>query len=296
MPFEPSRIATILPVAKVTALAVAFGLLASAPAYADDLHACAAASERAQSRRMEGKLAAALGELAVCTRPSCPAVVRADCEQWLSEVTASLSSIVVSARDSAGHDLVDVRLRVDGVLAQDPLTGKAMIVDPGVHELRYEHAGSADVVERVLVREAEKNRLLTAVFAATPVVVSTPAAVLPSPRTAAPAPRASSAFPLAPIVAGGAGTLGLVSFAYFGLSASSHYRELRDGCGAAHACSESALDAVRGRSLAADVSLGIGIVGLAAAGILYVALRPAQMTVTVAPTASGGALGVAGAF
>jgi len=51
-----------------------------------------------------------------CSNPACPAVVKRDCDQWLTEMDASLPSVVVAARDATGRDLVDVRVTIDGTV------------------------------------------------------------------------------------------------------------------------------------------------------------------------------------
>src|SRR5258706_11127444 len=83
-------------------------------AHADDVkNACASASETAQQLRIDGKLRAAHEQLTACSRPICPAIVKRDCDAWLSEVEAILPSIVLVARDETGRDLVDVRVLLD---------------------------------------------------------------------------------------------------------------------------------------------------------------------------------------
>jgi hypothetical protein len=82
---------------------------------------------------------------------------------------AALPTVVVGARDWQGHDVLAVKVSVDGVVAQESLDGKPILVDPGVHTFKYESAATpAPVEEKVLVREGEKNRSLTVQFPAPP--------------------------------------------------------------------------------------------------------------------------------
>ncbi|WP_437663463.1 hypothetical protein [Sorangium sp. So ce1182] len=157
--------------------------------------ACAAAYERAQGLRRDGKLIAAREALIACSQPTCPAAAVADCGPWLAEVEKSLPSVVIAARDAGGRERLDVRVLVDGRLLAAALDGKALPVDPGPHTFRYEPAGGPAVEERVLIREGEKNRAITVILGAPP------GGAPPSPRPivapAAPgAPR--SAAPSAP--------------------------------------------------------------------------------------------------
>src|SRR4051812_23385078 len=100
-----------------TLLAVVSLSFAERSAHADEKQACLAASEKAQQLRSAGKLGDAREQLNVCGRPECPKLVQQDCTLWMTELLASLPSIVPSAKDRKGRDLVDVRLTIDGKLA-----------------------------------------------------------------------------------------------------------------------------------------------------------------------------------
>jgi len=141
------------------ALALAALLAATAgDAAADEKADCIHASERAQRSRMDGKLPQARSDLLVCSRPTCPAVVRQDCSVWLSEVTQLMPSIVIVAKDPRGADLVAVSVRLDGGVIADQLDGKAISVPVGRHTLRAEHPGFKPVDVSLLIREGEKAR------------------------------------------------------------------------------------------------------------------------------------------
>ncbi|WP_437932449.1 hypothetical protein WMF37_25380 [Sorangium sp. So ce291] len=157
--------------------------------------ACAAAYERAQGLRRDGKLIAAREALIACSQPTCPAAAVADCGPWLAEVEKSLPSVVIAARDAGGRERLDVRVLVDGRLLAAALDGKALPVDPGPHTFRYEPAGGPAVEERVLIREGEKNRAITVILGAPP--AGAPSS--PRPMVAPAAPSAPpSAAPSAP--------------------------------------------------------------------------------------------------
>src|SRR5689334_1629686 len=80
------------------------GLLASGEAWGDEAATCVAAAERAQEQRDLGKYASTRQALLVCSRESCPDVVRHDCQRWLGEVERSTPTVVISARDAEGRD------------------------------------------------------------------------------------------------------------------------------------------------------------------------------------------------
>src|SRR5215472_923722 len=171
-------------------------------------NACLSAAERGQNLRTDGKLVSARDEFLVCARDDCPHLVRTDCMTWLSQIDASLPSVVFSAT-AGGADVTDVRVRYDGQLLLERLDGKAKPIDPGTHVFQFERAG--DKVEvRVVIAEGEKNRKVIAVF--------------DNPRTATPPPSAVSSsggrapVPIAAYVLGGVGLLAAGSFAYFGIT------------------------------------------------------------------------------
>ncbi len=286
------------------ALAVAI-VVASPIARADEKRdqkdACVAAYEKAQQLRMDAKLRAAKEQLVVCSRPECPVIVRQDCAQWMGEVSASLPSVVVAARDTGGHDVIDVRVTLDGVVVAERLDGKPIAVDPGPHKLRYETRGKPPVEEQVLVREGERNRPLNVTFAPAP-GTATPASARDA-RTDATAardtPPETPSSPVFPIVLVGVGAVALGAALFFDLKGNGDARTLRDVC--APNCRQPEVDAVQAKYTAALVSLGVGVVAVGV-GVTMLLLRPAApqktsargWTFDVAP-ARGGATAVVGA-
>ncbi len=134
------------------ALAVALlaaGALGTPTSYAQsgapkpDQAGCLSAFDQAQSLRSGGKLLAARKQLEICAADSCPEVVTSKCFPWLEEVTASLPSIVIAARDHTGADVVDVRVLSGEVVLADKLDGRPILLDPGAHKLRFERPGSS---------------------------------------------------------------------------------------------------------------------------------------------------------
>jgi hypothetical protein len=143
------------------------GALLSGPlAQASPADECIGAAEQAQPLKHDGKLRAAREELRVCTRPQCPSLIRSDCTRWLAEIDATAPSIVVHATDPSGSDLVDVRVLIDGQLAAASLDGRDIAIDPGPHVLRFEHAGSAPIEERLVAVLGEQHRRLAVAFQA----------------------------------------------------------------------------------------------------------------------------------
>lgn len=134
-------------------------------AYATDVQACLAASEKGQRARSAGKLREARDHFLVCGGEGCPGMVRRDCAQWQSEVIGILPSVVFGAKDKQGRDMFDVSVSMDGEVLVKKLDGKSVAVDPGPHTFKFDTAGLGPLVERALVKEGEKSRVITVSFA-----------------------------------------------------------------------------------------------------------------------------------
>jgi hypothetical protein len=138
---------------------VALTLLATSAARADR-ETCIAAHEEAQVMRMRGRYSAAREQLLICAQAGCPQLISSDCIALMSEVEASLSTVVFAVSDAHGQDLIDVRVLSDGKLLSQRLDGRAIAIDPGVHELAFEAPGYARATHKVTVVEAQKRRLI----------------------------------------------------------------------------------------------------------------------------------------
>jgi hypothetical protein len=251
-------------------------MLAVLAATAEQKQACVSAYDAAQQLRMDRKLKAAREKLAFCSRSECPPVVRNDCVQWMSEVIAALPSVVVGARDAEGHDLVSVRVTVDGERVAESLDGRALTLDPGVHTFKYERTDLAVTTEeKVVIREGEKNRVLAVTLAAKPAQAPVPVPVASAPPIVVePPPPAAAAEHHASPVTWVLGAVGIVAgAAALGLDvkASVDATNLRNTC--APFCMQSDVDAARLKYDLAWVALGVGVAALAAAVIVFVASR-----------------------
>jgi hypothetical protein len=274
---------------RTSLVALAFLALAGS-ARAQDKQACVGAYEKAQQLRADTKLRAAREQLLVCSRPECPALIRQDCSQWVGEVQNAIPSVVVAGRDASGHDVLAVRVSIDGAVVAESLDGKPIQIDPGPHKFRYESAGRPPIEEQVLVREGERNRQITVNFAR------------PEDRRRDEPPPLDTPpdKPGPPIVAFsliGLGVVALGAALYFDLKANGDARNLRDSC--APKCQQSDVDAVQAKYVAAGVALGVGIVGLGVGAVLLLARPSAKTTAStwrfdVTPT-RGGASALVGA-
>lgn len=271
------------------AILTALGTLATGrEARAGVRDVCLSSYEHAQLSRHEGKLLRARAELLLCAQSSCPEATKADCVPWLDEVEKAIPTIVLAAKDGGGHEVVGARASLDGAALLAGLDGRAVAVDPGEHVLVFSLPDGREVVQKVSAREGEKDRVIVA--------------ELPLPRQPSPPPplpgdgraEPGRAGPSTAVyVLGGLGVLALGSFAYFGLDGMNDSNTLHSSC-FPH-CDSAAVSSARRELLVADLSLGVSLVSLGAAAVLFVtgtrhAASKGAVNVGVLPVA-GGAVG-----
>ncbi len=237
-------------------------VLSARPSHArGETDVCVAAAERAQVQQHAGALRSARESLLVCSREACPNAIRTDCLRWLAEVQAATPSLVVSVVDASGGDVVEVRLLVDGARVSDRLDGRPMEIEPGEHLLRVERAGAV-AETRLLVRQGERDRLVTLRFVETPPPPPPPIAPSPGPpRASAPERRV----PMGAWVLGGAGLVATSAGLFFWVSGRSDRSDLYASCGVTHSCSQHEIDSARTKVLVGDITFGLG---LAAIGVV----------------------------
>ena len=287
-----------------TTSAVALALLATVtPAQADARAECVTASEKAQQARNAGKLSEARDQLVICGRAECPKLIQSDCTNWMSEVIAMLPTVIPSAKDRKGRDLIDVKVSLDGKVVSESIDGKPFPVDPGVHVLKFETKGTPALDEKIVVKQGEKNRIVTVTFAIGEEADG--GAKKPGPidvgrdsdRRDDDGGRRRS-LPVAAFIVGGLGLAALGTALYINLDANADARKLRDEC--APKCNPADVDDVEQRRIIAGVTAAAGGALLIAGVVLFFVHnsgdsrggRARGPTFAVAPI-TGGAFGAA---
>jgi hypothetical protein len=226
--------------------------------------ACAASFEQSQYLQKDRKLKDARAAALACSATGCPSFVRDACQKLLADIDTTQPTVVLAAQDEAGVDLALVRVDLDGQPFVSQLGPGAVPIDPGEHTLRFVYGDQPPVEQHVMIRVAEKNRLLRAVFAA-------PLPTGPDPRRLAllpPAlpPRSRSAWPS--IVVGTLGLGAIGASVGIGASAKADADNLRSTC--APRCASSDVSSVDTRLVVSDVLLGGGIAVVGVAVVLFV--------------------------
>lgn len=238
-----------------------------APAHiarADQKQECLDAYDQAQTLRQDGKLAAARKKMLVCAQPYCSDFMQRDCTKWIGEVDADMPTVVFSAKDSKGQDMLDVAVTVDDELLVSQIDGKAVSVDPGVHVFRFTSDGKRPVEERVVVLAGAKNRAISVILAP----LSDDDSLDGSFDSGSVKRTSSAAPPPLTYVFGGVGLLGVGGMIGFGLSFKSKVSDL-DNC--KPSCEQSKVDSASTMRTLAFVSGGVGLVGLGLGTYFWVA-------------------------
>jgi hypothetical protein len=193
---------------------------------------CLSANESSIHLRGDHKLRQARDEALICASPSCPDEVRATCEQRITELIAAIPTIVLLAKDGAGHDLSAVRVSMDGELLAERLDGTGVAVDPGPHAFTFEVPGQPSVEQSFVIGEGEKDRHETITLRAPPPAQS------PMPSPIPPVPLEASTTQTSPgrkqriagIAVGAAGVVGLGLGAVFGGLTASEWSSAKEVC------------------------------------------------------------------
>ena len=252
----------------VRSLGVVVGLavaLASVRARAQnvDRSVCVAAAERGQELRDAKKLRDARGQFALCARSECPAAVSAECKRWHAEAEAALGSISLEVVGAKGERVTNARVSVDGAVWMDEIPAEPIFLDPGSHEIKIERAGSPPVIRNVTLAMGEREKVVKASL------VDGPTTKTKEPEPEKPVkPPATSSMPVLPIVLGVAGLAAAGTSVTFWLLGNRDLDDARDRCQAG--CADSEADSARTKHLVGDVLMGVAIVAVGAAVVLWV--------------------------
>lgn len=264
----------------LTASLTALLSLSAASARADKA-SCVAAHVKGQQSQRAGRLTEAREAFLVCSADGCPNAVRKDCVHWVEEVSNSIPTVVLGAKDRGGRDVFDVKVTVDGAPLVDKLDGKSVAVDPGAHNFRFESPGMPPVTQKVLVKEGDRARPVDVVFEG--------GAPAPTPPTAKVDPKGPGKDDkpggatvttdkkgpgILPWVVMGVGGIGVVGGAVYALTAPA----LPSGCdGARQTCtqfegeSQDSFDSRRDQAGKHDTQATTGLIIAAGGGVVLAA-------------------------
>jgi hypothetical protein len=290
------------------------------------LRACSATFSGAQERARSGHLREAKDLYLKCARTTCGGLQR-KCATAAEQTSSDIAQValVVSAAD--GTALVDVLVKMDGEPLTNHLDGRALPIDPGVHEFTFgarvgEPARFVWLTRKIMVvqgqrepiavvlppaQDAEAEPTLAAAVtsrataadpATEPKAVAektsdeheTPPAAPPSSEAAVATPQRHGASPL-PWVIGGVGVLGVGAGAlltYWGRADNQALAQCSPDC------KPASVEHIHQLYLASDVSFAAGGAAIGLAAILLATSHPHEGSVP--STGSNGASHTAFSF
>jgi hypothetical protein len=225
--------------------------------------ACLENHAQGQEFRMNGKLLEGREAFLQCSANHCPAQIQRDCLNYMEQIQLQIPSVVFRV-SADGLSRADVKVYVDGKLVLERLSGKALDLNPGNHEVRVVLHHFAPHEETLVVNEGDKFRNVEIKFASPVVAAADP--VASQPEMHRPIPVSSYVF-------GSVSAAALISGVAWGLSSWGLKNDLESNC--APRCPKESVDVLRQRSLIADVSFGASAASLAVAGLFYL-LRPEE--------------------
>jgi hypothetical protein len=286
---------------------------------------CAEAHRSGEEQLVLHHLIDASHSFAVCARTSCGAFLSRQCRKRGAQVDLDIPTIVPLATDGGGAALVDVQVTMDGQPLLSRLDGRAVSLDPGLHDFVFTDARGQSAKQQLVVVQGQRNRQVSASLGDKPRTLDT-ADVFETqtalPRAAAPADAAAPA--VAPVIASedppsaepaprhrsigpwlltGLGLAGLGGYGVL-----THWgRQDNDAlAGCAPNCRPETMRHIRMLYLGADVSAGVGAAALVGAATWFLlrsgptsnerASRRSHYAIDVRPTPSGAVALVSGGF
>jgi hypothetical protein len=283
----------------VLVAAGAAGLLAIAyPAEARSA-SCTAAFKDGVKLEQAARLREAQKAFAACSKSACGASVRRECIMRYGQLASDIPSVVPVVTDATGEPILDVKVTMDGETLTSQIDGRAVPVDPGLHEFSFTTPAGA-TRQKIVILQGQRNRPIAvtigpsqrgaaprAAVASAPVTPVSPTALVeqePPVPAAATEPRPMPAEPAAAeeppssarptrsrgsvpaYILSGVGVAGVAGYAlltYWGRKDNDMLAQCTPNC------SPGSVSHVKNLYLGANVSLGVGVAALGTATWLY---------------------------
>jgi hypothetical protein len=257
---------------------------------------CELTYKRALKLEREGKLLQAQAEWQACAKSVCGRFMQRECTIRYEQVLADTPSIVATVTDADGASVVDVEVTMDGDLLASRIDGRAISIDPGLHEFSFERNETVVATQKIVILQGQRNHPLS-VKLERPKEPLPMAVVAPPPEPRVP-PAALSALPAAapkrPSMLGPYTLLstGLAALGGFGVLTYWGRNDNDKLTQCAPNCLQASVDHVRDLYLAANISLSVGIVAIVTGGSWLFR----NYGVSVQPTPSGSYASIGGLF
>jgi hypothetical protein len=292
----------------------------AAPNHAKESHGCVAAFKNAQKQEQSGHLREAQKSFSQCAKATCGMQLRRECMIRFDQLVMDVPSVVPVVTDASGEPVLEVQVTMDGEQLTSKIDGRAVAVDPGLHEFTF-ISPSGTSTQKIVILQGQRNRPLSIslgserktkqALAASAVNPSALVDYEPAPEPVKramveappgdepPARSRSSRGSKVPYLLTGVGLAGVTGYAlmtYWGRKDNDMLVQCSPNC------MQQSVDHVRKLYLVANVSLGVGVAALGAATWLFVRSyrndREARsaMALDLHPLSSGALASVRGGF
>jgi flagellar basal body-associated protein FliL len=143
--------------------------LSAAPARAErlgDERACVTAFKKAKEHEGAGKLQESKDQLMSCAQAPCSSFIRQQCSSKYNQLEADTPSVVLIVTDASGSPRGDITVRMDGEVFTQQLDGRALSVDPGMHEFSFAADNVVFATQKIMIVQGQRNRFITALLRA----------------------------------------------------------------------------------------------------------------------------------
>ncbi len=101
-----------------------------------------------------------------CAQAPCSSFIRQQCSSRYNQLEADTPSVVLIVTDASGSPRGDVQVRMDGEPFAQQLDGRALSVDPGMHEFSFTASGVVFATQKIMIVQGQRNRFITALLRA----------------------------------------------------------------------------------------------------------------------------------
>jgi hypothetical protein len=122
--------------------------------------ACGLTYRSAVQLEMSGHLRQARDVFLSCAKVTCGAVIKQRCSAHYTQLEEDTPSVVPLVTDESGDPRVDVQVTMDNELLASRLDGRALQVDPGLHEFSFSADGAVIASQKVMIVQGQRNRPL----------------------------------------------------------------------------------------------------------------------------------------
>ncbi len=120
--------------------------------------ACEIAYKNALQLEQSAHLRQARDLLLSCAKSACGSSLRQRCTVRYAQLESDIPSVVPLVTTEAGEPRVDVPVTMDGEQLTPRLDGRALPVDPGLHEFSFTADGAVINTQKVMIVQGQRNR------------------------------------------------------------------------------------------------------------------------------------------